>query len=157
MTFCAGRRFHRRPRSNLLTSVPASAGCCVMKSLSRWGGAGLGSRGSRKTGARYSFRKRTGSYYTPPEVVSAMVNLVDEALRGPLFERPAGFAASDVVVADPAVGTGTFLLGVLRRIAETVEEDQGAGAVRGAIEAAAKRIVGFEIQLGPVAGAQVRL
>jgi len=35
-------------------------------------------------------RKRTGSYYTPPEVVSAMVNLVDEALRGPLFERPTG-------------------------------------------------------------------
>jgi hypothetical protein len=62
-------------------------------------------------------RKRTGSYYTPPEVVSAMVNLVDEALRRPLFERPAGFAAPDVIVADPAVGTGTFLLGVLRRIA----------------------------------------
>jgi hypothetical protein len=35
-------------------------------------------------------RKRTGSYYTPPEVVSSMVNLVDEALRGPLFERPWG-------------------------------------------------------------------
>jgi hypothetical protein len=28
-----------------------------------------------------TLRKRTGSYYTPPEVVSAMVNLVDEALR----------------------------------------------------------------------------
>jgi hypothetical protein len=67
-------------------------------------------------------RKRTGSYYTPPEVVSAMVNLVDEALRSPLFERPAGFAASDVIVADPAVGTGTFLLGVLRRIATAVRE-----------------------------------
>jgi hypothetical protein len=104
-----------------------------------------------------ALRKRTGSYYTPPEVVSAMVNLVDEALRGPLFERPAGFAASDVVVADPAVGTGTFLLGVLRRIAETVEEDQGAGAVRGAIEAAAKRIIGFEMQFGPFAVAQLRL
>ncbi len=102
-------------------------------------------------------RKRTGSYYTPPEVVSAMVNLVDEALRGPLFERPAGFAASDVVVADPAVGTGTFLLGVLRRIAATVMEDQGEGAVRGAIEAAAKRIIGFEIQFGPFAVAQLRL
>ena len=49
-------------------------------------------------------RKRTGSYYTPPEVVAAMVNLVDEALRGPLFERPIGFAAADVIVADPAVG-----------------------------------------------------
>ena len=35
-----------------------------------------------------ALRKRTGSYYTPPEVVSAMVNLVDEVLRGPLFERP---------------------------------------------------------------------
>src|SRR6185312_12765151 len=78
-----------------------------------------------------TLRKRTGSYYTPPEVVSAMVNLVDEALRGPLFERTGGFAAADVTVADPAVGTGTFLLGVLRRIAETVEKDQGKGAVRG--------------------------
>jgi len=104
-----------------------------------------------------ALRKRTGSYYTPPEVVSAMVNLVDEALRGPLFERPAGFAAPDVIVADPAVGTGTFLLGVLRRIAATVADDQGAGAVRGAIEAAAKRIIGFEIQFGPFAVAQLRL
>ena len=104
-----------------------------------------------------ALRKRTGSYYTPPEVVSAMVNLVDEALRGPLFERPAGFAAADVIVADPAVGTGTFLLGVLRRIAETVTADQGAGAVRGAIEAAAKRIIGFEMQFGPFAVAQLRL
>lgn len=104
-----------------------------------------------------TLRKRTGSYYTPPEVVSAMVNLVDEALRGPLFERPAGFAAADVIVADPAVGTGTFLLGVLRQIAKTVAEDQGAGAVRGAIEAAAKRIIGFEIQFGPFAVAQLRL
>lgn len=104
-----------------------------------------------------ALRKRTGSYYTPPEVVSAMVSLVDETLRGPLFERSAGFAASDVIVADPAVGTGTFLLGVLRRIAMTIEEDQGAGAVRGAIEAAAKRIIGFEMQFGPFAVAQLRL
>ena len=102
-------------------------------------------------------RKKTGSYYTPTEVVSAMVRLVDEALRGPLFERPAGFAAADVIVADPAVGTGTFLLGVLRRIATTVADDQGEGAVRGAIEAAAKRLIGFELQFGPFAVAQLRL
>lgn len=104
-----------------------------------------------------ALRKRTGSYYTPPEVVAAMVDLVDEALRGPLFERPTGFAAADVVVADPAAGTGTFLLGVLRRIAQTVECDQGAGAVRGAVEAAAKRLIGFEMQFGPFAVAQLRL
>ncbi len=102
-------------------------------------------------------RKLTGSYYTPPEVVSAMVNLVDQALRGPLFERSAGLASSDVTLADPAVGTGTFLLGALKRIAANVEKDQGAGAVGLAITAAAKRLFGFEIQFGPFAVAQLRL
>ena len=102
-------------------------------------------------------KKLTGSYYTPPEVVSAMVRLVDEALRGPLFERAAGLASSDVTIADPAVGTGTFLLGVLRQIAENVKADQGGGAVKGAIASAAKRLFGFELQFGPYAVAQLRL
>jgi hypothetical protein len=104
-----------------------------------------------------NLRKRTGSYYTPPEVVGAMVNLVDQALRGPLFERAAGLASQDVTLADPAVGTGTFLLGALRRIAANVEADQGAGAVGPAIAAAAKRLFGFELQFGPFAVAQLRL
>ena len=56
-----------------------------------------------------------------------MVKLVDEALRGPLFERPPALRRPDVIVADPAVGTGTFLLGVLRRIAATVEAGPGRG------------------------------
>jgi predicted helicase len=102
-------------------------------------------------------RKLTGSYYTPPEVVSAMTNLVDQALRGPLFERAAGLASSDVTLADPAVGTGTFLLGALKRIAANVEADQGAGAIGPAIAAAAKRLFGFEIQFGPFAVAQLRV
>ena len=102
-------------------------------------------------------RKLTGSYYTPPEVVEAMVNLVDQALRGPLFERSAGLASSDVTLADPAVGTGTFLLGALRRIAANIEKDQGAGTVPAAVAAAAKRLFGFELQFGPFAVAQLRL
>jgi hypothetical protein len=103
-------------------------------------------------------RKKTGSYYTPPEVVEAMVRLVDEALRDPdLFNRPAGLAARDVTVADPAVGTGTFLLGVLRRIAATVEADMGPGAVPPAVEMASSRLIGFEMQFGPFAVAQLRL
>ena len=102
-------------------------------------------------------RKQTGSYYTPPEVVSAMVGLVDQALRGPLFERAQGLASADVTLADPAVGTGTFLLGALRQIAANVEADQGAGAVGPAIAAAAKRLFGFELQFGPFAVAQLRL
>ncbi len=102
-------------------------------------------------------RKLTGSYYTPPEVVAAMTRLVDETLRGPLFSRAAGLASSDVTLADPAMGTGTFLLGVMRRIAASVEADQGKGAVRGAIEAAMNRLIGFELQFGPFAVAQLRL
>jgi len=104
-----------------------------------------------------TLKKQTGSYYTPPEVVSAMVRLVDEALKGPLFQRSAGLAAADVTIADPAVGTGTFLLGVLNRIAENVENGEGKGAVKGAIEASASRIFGFELQFGPFAVAQLRL
>ena len=105
-----------------------------------------------------ALRKRTGSYYTPPEVVDAMVRLVDDALRSSdLFGRRFGFASSDVTIADPAVGTGTFLLGVLRRIATVIEDDQGAGAVPAAIEAAARRLIGFELQFGPFAVAQLRL
>ena len=103
-------------------------------------------------------RKKTGSYYTPPEVVRPMVRLVDEALRsGPRFALSEGLAAPEVTVADPATGTGTFLLGVLRRIAQTTAADQGPGAVPGVIEATISRLIGFEIQFGPFAVAQLRL
>ena len=101
-------------------------------------------------------RKLTGSYYTPPEVVGAMVRLVDDVLRS-RFQQPAGLASSAVTVADPAVGTGTFLLGILGRIAATVEADEGAGAVPEFIDAAVKRLVAFEMQLGPFAVAQLRI
>jgi hypothetical protein len=102
-------------------------------------------------------RKKTGSYYTPPEVVRAMVALVDEALQSSRYGLHTGLAAPVVTVADPAVGTGTFLLGVLRKIADNVGVDQGPGAVSAAINAAVKRLIAFEIQLGPFAVAQLRL
>ncbi len=101
-------------------------------------------------------RKLTGSYYTPPEVVGPMIRLVDDALRRH-FGRSAGLASADVTLADPAVGTGTFILGVLRRIAADVEADQGAGAVPEAIESAVGRLIAFEMQLGPFAVAQLRI
>jgi len=101
-------------------------------------------------------RKLTGSYYTPPAVVHAMVRLVDEGLQS-RFHLPAGLAAPAVKLADPAVGTGTFLLGVLRRIAERIAADEGSGAAPAAIGGAVGRLIGFEIQLGPFAVAQLRL
>ncbi len=103
-------------------------------------------------------RKQTGSYYTPPQVVDAMVRLVDEALRDKaLFKKRDGLAAKDVYICDPAVGTGTYLLGVLRQIARSVEADKGAGAVAAEVEKAAERMFAFEMQFGPFAVAQLRL
>ncbi len=105
-----------------------------------------------------ALRKKTGSYYTPPEVVSAMVGLVDQALRSATrFGLHRGIAADSITLADPAVGTGTFLLGVLRRVADTIDADEGEGARPGAIVQALKRLVGFEMQFGPFAVAQLRL
>ncbi len=103
-------------------------------------------------------RRKTGSYYTPPEVMTAMVAMVDEALQSPeRFALDRGLASPEVTLADPAVGTGTFLLGVLRRIARTVEDRDGAGSVGDEISSALDRLVGFEIQFGPFAVAQLRL
>jgi hypothetical protein len=105
-----------------------------------------------------ALRKRTGSYYTPPEIVTAMVRLVDEVLRDPRrFGASEGLASQDVTLSDPAMGTGTFLLGVLRRIAEATADDQGEGAVPAVVRAALKRLIGFELQFGPFAVAQLRL
>jgi hypothetical protein len=105
-----------------------------------------------------ALRRLTGSYYTPPEIVTAMVRLVDETLCDERrFGVAEGLASPSVTLADPAMGTGTFLLGVLQRIADRIEEDQGEGAVPAIIRAALARLIGFEMQFGPFAVAQLRL
>ena len=58
-------------------------------------------------------RKDAGVYYTPVEVVRAQVRLIDDLLVHRLG-KPLGFADAGVVTLDPAVGTGTYLLGVNR-------------------------------------------
>jgi hypothetical protein len=101
-------------------------------------------------------RKQTGSYYTPPEVVTSMTRLVHDALKT-RFAKSKGLADSHVTIADPAVGTGTFLLGVLKQIADAVTDDEGEGQVPAAVEAAINRLIAFEMQLGPFAVAQLRM
>jgi Type ISP C-terminal specificity domain/N-6 DNA Methylase len=102
-------------------------------------------------------RRLTGSYYTPPEVVEAMVSLVDQALRSSRFSQHTGLASPAVTIADPATGTGTFVLGILRRVAKNVAEDQGEGAVPDSVHETLRRIIAFEMQLGPFAVAQLRI
>lgn len=101
-------------------------------------------------------RKERGVYYTPVEVVHAQVILVDELLRT-RFQRPLSYADEDVLVLDPAVGTGTYLLGVLDAGIRAVESTLGPGHVPDGATSMAKRLHGFEILIGPYAVAHQRL
>lgn len=101
-------------------------------------------------------RKQTGSYYTPIPVVTAMTKLTDEAVQS-LLGMPAGLADDAVTLIDPAMGTGAFLLETLRLVAERHADDYGPAAQGPALTERLKKVVGFEIQLGPYAVAQLRL
>lgn len=99
-------------------------------------------------------RKKTGSYYTPVEVVDQMVRLVDDALRTYLGKEH-GLASEGVSVIDPAMGTGTYPLSVMHRVAKT--ESLAPAARTRALNRLAKNLYGFELQSGPFSVAELRL
>ncbi len=101
-------------------------------------------------------RKDLGVYYTPVQVVKCQVALVDDLLRNTL-NKPGGFTHKDVVTLDPAVGTGTYLLGVIDHALGEVNQAQGAGAVAAKAATLAANIYGFELMAGPYAVAELRL
>lgn len=101
-------------------------------------------------------RKDAGAYYTPVEVVRAQVRLIDDLLTNRLG-KALGFADPSVITLDPAVGTGTYLLGVIDHALAKVEARQGAGAVPGQASALAGNIYGFEIMVGPFAVSELRV
>jgi hypothetical protein len=100
-------------------------------------------------------RKRSGSYYTPRDVVEEMVRLTEETLVTRLG-KTMGFRDDTVLTVDPAMGTGTYLHTILERVAEQATEADGPGAVPGALSEVAQRLVGFELQMGPYAVAELR-
>ena len=101
-------------------------------------------------------RKDAGVYYTPVEVVRAQVRLIDDLLVHRLG-KSLGFAAPGVVTLDPAVGTGTYLLGVIEHALARVEAEHGAGAVAGQATALADNLYGFELMVGPYSVAELRV
>ena len=101
-------------------------------------------------------RKNAGVYYTPVEVVRAQVRLVDDFLSRHLG-KTLGFAAPDVVTLDPAVGTGTYLLGVISQALGRVAAEQGSGSVPGYAASLARNLYGFEFMTGPYAVAELRV
>lgn len=72
-------------------------------------------------------RKTTGSYYTPPELVSALLDTALDpviAQAAPLGADPdeAEAALLDLTICDPACGSGGFLVAGARRIAARLAE-----------------------------------
>jgi hypothetical protein len=100
-------------------------------------------------------RERYGVYYTPVEVVSYIVGALDRALRDDLGLD--GFADPHVTILDPAVGTGTFLIGLADRLRADVMANAGPGMVASALRSLTDRIFGFECLVGPYAVAHYRL
>jgi hypothetical protein len=99
-------------------------------------------------------QEQFGVWYTPPEVVNYIVERVDQKLRSD-FEIEKGLADERVVVLDPAAGTGSFLLAVLRRIHDEFSDD--ALAAQDVKQAATSRIFGFEILPAPFVVAHLQL
>ncbi len=101
-------------------------------------------------------RKDRGVYYTPVEVVRLQVRLAAELLRT-RFSKRLAFADDDVVVLDPAVGTGTYPLAVLDQAADAVRQRLGPGAVPQKLRDLAGRLNGFELLVGPYSVAHLRV
>ena len=103
-------------------------------------------------------RRKSGTYYTPDAVAGAMVRFTDWILKK-RFGKSRGFAARDVYVIDPAMGTGTFLVAIIDSVVSTLRLESGTDAFSAAnlSELFADRLIGFELQAAPFAVAEMRL
>jgi len=109
-------------------------------------------------------RERRGVYYTPEPVVSYMVRSVDILLKDK-FNKPLGLADPEVMILDPACGTGTFLLWICQLIyqrfqelpealTEGLSDKSWSSYVK---ERLLPRIFGFELLMAPYAIAHLKL
>lgn len=108
--------------------------------------------------AKYDPEKRrmSGSYYTPVQVVDAMVRLTDLALKA-YMGKPEGLRNPHVSIVDPAMGTGTYPLSLLRQVGAEAAHQYGPGAAPEAISNLLARLYGIEIQSGPFSVAELRI
>ncbi len=115
-------------------------------------------------------KKNRGVYYTPESVVSYMVRSVDILLKDK-FHKPLGLADPDVMILDPATGTGMYLLWIFqlverrfkgtdgdvesqRLIKERFGEMSWTQYVRDHL---LPRVAGFELLMAPYAIAHLKL
>ena len=101
-------------------------------------------------------RNNRGVYYTPFEVVAAQVQLCQSVLVEDLG-KPAGFGEPDVVVLDPAVGTGTYPLTVASHAIEEAVARSGEGVRAQVATQLVNNVNAFELLVGPYAVSHLRL
>jgi hypothetical protein len=102
-----------------------------------------------------SLRRNSGAYYTPPQVVSAQVRLIEDVLATHHGKSRLGFADTGVVTLDPAMGTGSYLIQVIEQAASRVANREGLAQVPARIRDIENKLIGFEIMVGPFAVAQM--
>ena len=104
-----------------------------------------------------SERKTTGSYYTPPELIS---RLLDDALDPVIEEAKAKFEPEQALlglkVLDPACGSGHFLIAAAHRIADALASAREGGTQPSpeSSRAALREVVGrclYGIDINPMA------
>ncbi len=110
-------------------------------------------------------RKKMGAYYTPTPVVRFIVRSIDEILQGK-FNISQGLADKSknsdgvhkVQVLDPAVGTGTFISAVIRKIYERLVENKQEGTWTSYVHNdLLPRLHGFELMMAPYTVAHLKL
>ena len=102
-------------------------------------------------------RKQLGVWYTPQSVVRYMVERVHRTLIEELG-LPDGLADERVVVLDPCCGTGAYLVEVIRRIHQTLQEkDDDALGATDLKSAVLNRLYGFELLTAPFVVAHLQL
>lgn len=102
-------------------------------------------------------REMRGVYYTPEPVVSYIVRSIDHLLKT-RFNKPDGLADPDVLILDPACGTGTFLYYVIRHIYDHLCAKGQQGAWNSYVsQNLLKRVFGFELLMAPYAVAHLKL
>ncbi len=104
-----------------------------------------------------ALRRETGSYYTPDPVARFMAEFTDIVLKQSMGV-PRGFASDEVTVVDPAMGTGTFLVEILRCAARTITAEQSEEALPPYLRDMYRhRLIGLERQAAPYAVAELRM
>jgi hypothetical protein len=101
-------------------------------------------------------RQKRGVYYTPVELVTYVVRAVHGLLRSELA-RDDGLADPTVVLLDPAIGTGTFLLGAAEEALKVVEPQGTAAQHRLIRDHLLPDFYGFELLPAPYAVAHLKL